>query len=190
MVTMPNKAPFAAFKSAVLLIAFFDFLAWLLVLGGVSALESVCPNACRARYGLAWFIIWFQFVLIVPALFVEFFDTASAWRSTITMLLAINTVLSILQVDKYLADKDSGNGSSRLNATIAGFIIQSIFNLLLILLSGSRTALNARYGDDRDVGVATYPSKPRAAPTQTNTSPQVTVPPNQSTYGTTAPTSV
>lgn len=57
----------------------------------------------------------------------------------------------------------------------AGFIIQSIFNLLLILLSGSRTALNARYADDRDVGVATYPSKPRAAPTPTNTAPQVTV---------------
>lgn len=62
----------------------------------------------------------FQFILIVPALFVEFFDTASAWRSTITLLLAINTVLSILQVEKFLDVKDSGNGSSRLNATIAG----------------------------------------------------------------------
>ena len=62
----------------------------------------------------------FQFILIVPALFVEFFDTASAWRLTIMMLLSINTVLSILQVEKYLNYKDAGNGSSRLNATIAG----------------------------------------------------------------------
>lgn len=56
--TMPNKAPFAAFKIAVMAIAFFDFLAWLLVLGGVSALEHVCPYNCRYNYGLAWFIIW------------------------------------------------------------------------------------------------------------------------------------
>lgn len=55
---MPNKAPYAAFKFAVVTIAFFGVLAWLLVLGGVSALEHVCPNACRSRYGLAWFIIW------------------------------------------------------------------------------------------------------------------------------------
>ena len=59
MVTMPNKAPFAIFKITVLLIAFFDFLAWLLVLGGVSALEHVCPGRCRYYYGLAWFIIWY-----------------------------------------------------------------------------------------------------------------------------------
>lgn len=192
--TMPNKAPFAAFKIAVMAIAFFDFLAWLLVLGGVSALEHVCPYNCRYNYGLAWFIIWFQFILIVPALFVEFFDRASAWRLTIMLLLAINTVLSILQVEKFLnlrnIDESGVPNGSRVNATIAGFIIQSIFNLLLILLSGSRTALNQRFAEDRDVGVATYPTKSRPAPTNTNTAPQVTVPPAQSSYGTTAPAQV
>lgn len=181
---MPNKAPFAAFKVGVVTIAFFGFLAWLLVLSGISALEAVCNGGCRSLYGLPWFIIWFQFVLIVPALFVEFFDRAAAWRSTIMMLLAINTVLSILQCDRLLNLKDSGFGSTRLNAAIAGFIIQSIFNLLLILLSGSRTAINSAYGEDRDVGVATYPAKTRQ-PAPVTQAPQVTVPPPQSTYGTT-----
>jgi hypothetical protein len=188
MAIMPNKAPFAAFKIGVVTIAFFDFLAWLLVLGGISALEAVCPFGCRAAYGLSWFIIWFQFILIVPAVFVEFFDTAAAWRSTIMMMLAINTVLSILQVEKLLNLKDT-RGSTRLNAAIAGFIIQSIFNLLLILLSGSRTAMNSAYGEDRDVGVATYPAKTRA-PAPTNDTPQVTTPPPQSTYMTTGATAV
>ena len=113
-------------------------------------------------------------MLIVPAVFVEFFDRAAAWRSTIMLLLAINTVLSILQVEKLLDRKDVAGSSSRLNAAIAGFIIQSIFNLLLILLSGSRTAMNSAYGEDRDVGVASYPAKSRA-PAPTTTAPQVTV---------------
>jgi hypothetical protein len=116
----------------------------------------------------------FQFILIVPAVFVEFFDTAAAWRSTIMMMLAINTVLSILQIEKLLNQKDLFGGNTRLNAAIAGFIIQSIFNLLLILLSGSRTAMNSAYGEDRDVGVATYPTKSRA-PAPTHESPQVTI---------------
>ena len=58
MAMMPNKAPFAAFKVAVVTVAFFAFLAWLLVLGGISALEAVCNGGCRALYGLSWFIIW------------------------------------------------------------------------------------------------------------------------------------
>ena len=37
----------------------------------------------------------------------------------------------------------------------------AIFSLLIILLSGSRAALHTRYGEDRDVGVATYPQKAR-----------------------------
>ena len=58
---------------------------------------------------------------------------------------------------------------------LSGFIIQAIFNFLLIILSGSRTALNMSYGEDRDVGVATYPAKTRpTSPVATNGSPQVT----------------
>jgi len=61
MAMMPNKAPFAAFKVGVVAIAFFGFLAWLLVLGGISALEAVCNFGCRAAYGLPWFIIWYTY---------------------------------------------------------------------------------------------------------------------------------
>ena len=58
---------------------------------------------------------------------------------------------------------------------LSGFIIQAIFNFLLIILSGSRTALNMSYGEDRDVGVATYPAKTRStSPVATNGAPQVT----------------
>jgi len=60
MAMMPNKAPFAAFKVGVITIAFFDVLAWLLVLGGISALEAVCHTGCRSSYGLPWFIIWYH----------------------------------------------------------------------------------------------------------------------------------
>ena len=50
----------------------------------------------------------------------QFLDVYAAWRQTLNILLAINTVLAILQVDRFLDLKDSGNGSSRVNATIAG----------------------------------------------------------------------
>ena len=63
-----------------------------------------------------------------------------------------------------------------LELCLLGFIIQAIFNFLLIILSGSRTALNMSYGEDRDVGVATYPAKTRpTSPVATNGAPQVTV---------------
>ena len=63
-----------------------------------------------------------------------------------------------------------------LKLCLSGFIIQAIFNFLLIILSGSRTALNMSYGEDRDVGVATYPAKTRPnSPAATNGAPQVTV---------------
>ena len=81
-------------------------------------LSETCPK-CR-----------FQFILIVPALFVEFFDRASAFREAIMLLLAINTVLSILRVEKYLDAKDNNEiqSGSRVNATIAG---QSAVRMLL-----------------------------------------------------------
>ena len=73
----------------------------------------------------------FQFILIVPALFVEFFDRASAFRGTIMLLLAINTVLSILQVEKYLDARDNNEiqRGSRVNATIAGQCESTKFSL-------------------------------------------------------------
>lgn len=71
MATTPAQTPFRLFKYGVLLITFFTFLAWLLLLGGVSALEDICSVGCRAAYGLPWFIIWFQFILIIPAILVE-----------------------------------------------------------------------------------------------------------------------
>lgn len=75
MAVTPARLPFHAFKAAVIICAFFAFLSWLLLLGGVSALEKIdygCTNGgCRRLYGLPWFIIWFQFVLIIPALVIE-----------------------------------------------------------------------------------------------------------------------
>ena len=71
MATTPSKTPFMAFKLAVLVCLFFNFLAWLLLLGGISALEEVCHGGCRAAYGLAWWIIWFQLFLLVIAVVSE-----------------------------------------------------------------------------------------------------------------------
>ena len=59
------------FKYSIALVTFFNFLAWLLVLGGISALEDVCHGGCRAAYGLPWFIIWYQFILLIPAFLIE-----------------------------------------------------------------------------------------------------------------------
>lgn len=71
MAATPAQRPFLLFKYSVLICTFFTFLAWLLLLGGISALESVCNGGCRTLYGLAWFIIWFQFVLIFLVFAVE-----------------------------------------------------------------------------------------------------------------------
>lgn len=63
-------APYAAFKYAVLVIAFFTLLAWVLLLGGISALEKT-PIGNRSTLGLPWFILWFQLLLIIAAFVVE-----------------------------------------------------------------------------------------------------------------------
>jgi hypothetical protein len=150
-------APYAAFKYAVVGITFFNLLAWFLLLGGISSLERVSIYSSRSVLGLPWFILWFQLLLIIAAFVVEFQNRHVPWRGTLNILIAINTVLAIIQTEKFFLYKDTNGSSSRLNATLAGFIILSIFNLLLIILSGSRGALEETYGENKDIGIASYP---------------------------------
>ena len=47
----------------VVLIAGGMFLGWILLLGGISAVQAQCAGNCRSLTGLTWWIVWFQFVV-------------------------------------------------------------------------------------------------------------------------------
>lgn len=51
----------------------------------------------------------------------------------------------------------NGVTRERVSEILAGFIILAIFNFLLIILSGSRGALEEAYGENKDLGIASYP---------------------------------
>ena len=38
---------------------------WLVLLGGISAVQKECGSNCRVITGLPWWILWFQFLVII-----------------------------------------------------------------------------------------------------------------------------
>ena len=50
-------------------------ISWLIALSGVSALQKICHNpgfgGCRRGLGLAWWVVWFEFLTIIITLAVQ-----------------------------------------------------------------------------------------------------------------------
>ncbi|BDA49354.1 probable cAMP-dependent protein kinase catalytic subunit alpha [Coccomyxa sp. Obi] len=115
-------------------------LAWVLLLAGTGALYGVCPEACLYYFGLSWWAVWFQFIILLASVPVGALG-ARSWKSAVLALLAANTAVAMKQADGYLSLKETdpyySSFPDRINTTIAGFTLVSIFNVLLILALGA-----------------------------------------------------
>ncbi|CAK0786099.1 hypothetical protein CVIRNUC_009312 [Coccomyxa viridis] len=116
-----------------------SLLAWLVLLAGTGALYGVCPAACIYYFGLSWWAIWFQFIILVTSIPVGLLG-ARAWKAPVLALLAINTAIAMKQTDGFLStklvDPTYAAFPGRMDTTIAGFGLVSIFNVFLILVLG------------------------------------------------------
>ncbi|CAL8464235.1 g3770 [Coccomyxa elongata] len=115
-------------------------LAWVLLLAGTGALYGVCPEACLYYFGLSWWAVWFQFIILLASVPVGALG-ARSWKSAVLALLAANTAVAMKQADGYLSLKETdpyySSFPDRINTTVAGFTLVSIFNVLLILALGA-----------------------------------------------------
>lgn len=57
--------------AVVALIAGGMFLGWILLLGGVSAVQEACDSNCRYLTGLTWWILWLQLFVYIFAVPVQ-----------------------------------------------------------------------------------------------------------------------
>ncbi|EIE24916.1 hypothetical protein COCSUDRAFT_47007 [Coccomyxa subellipsoidea C-169] len=103
------------------------------------ALNSVCLEACRYYFGLSWWTIWFEFFILLGTIPVGIMGLR-AWKPAVMALLAANTALTMIQADSWLQTKGLdpyyGLFESRCNVLISGYVLLSIFNVLLIIVLG------------------------------------------------------
>ena len=130
----------------------FAGLAWLVTLGGVSALQSECVGPCPSRTGLTWWALWWQ-ALILAATAFAFFGGAKSARVPVAIMAGLSALLAMLLADRHLADPmrrvtrysiaagSSTRTDSQYDATAAGLIMTAIVNLGLL------TCLTADWGE-------------------------------------------
>ncbi|CAL8464230.1 g3765 [Coccomyxa elongata] len=114
-------------------------ISWVVTLAGNGALNAVCLDACRYYFGLSWWTIWFEFIILLATIPVGILGMR-AWKPAVMALLATNTALTMIQTDSWLQTKGLdpyyGLYTTRDNVIIAGYILLSICNVLLILVLG------------------------------------------------------
>lgn len=137
-------------KYAPLALLAFGALAWLVTLGGVSALQAECGVGgaaadCRPKTGLSWWSLWWQAFLLLAVAGTVAAGVRSA-RVPAAVLVGLNGLLSILLADRHLSDPvrsvtrySIASGAStttdgRYDACAAGFIMTAMVNLLLVSL--------------------------------------------------------
>ncbi|KAK9919148.1 hypothetical protein WJX75_009724 [Coccomyxa subellipsoidea] len=114
-------------------------VSWILALAGNGALNAVCLDACRYYFGLSWWTIWFEFFILLATIPVGILGMR-AWKPAVMALLAANTSLTMIQTDSWLQTKGLDPYyslfDSRCNVLISGYVLLSIFNVLLIIVLG------------------------------------------------------
>ena len=61
------------------LIAGGMFLGWILLLGGISAVQAACSGNCRSLTGLTWWIVWLQLFVYIFAVPVQVCSPRVNW---------------------------------------------------------------------------------------------------------------
>jgi len=144
-IKLPTKEQ--VLKYAPLALLAFGALAWLVTLGGVSALQSECGlgGDCRPKTGLSWWSLWWQAFMLLAVAGSVAAGVKSA-RVPAAVLVGLNGLLSILLADRHLSDPvrsvtrySIASGAStttdgRYDAAAAGFIMTAMVNLLLVSL--------------------------------------------------------
>ncbi|KXN72163.1 hypothetical protein CONCODRAFT_84260 [Conidiobolus coronatus NRRL 28638] len=112
---------------------------WLISLGACAAGESIT---------LLWFIIVYQFVLIISILLNICYDTLKFYQIAITGYVSIGFVFCILAIQNVINWKGANNGntsnstSAAGTAAAAGFIFLSVVYFYWLLRFGSDSAVN------------------------------------------------
>lgn len=121
----------------------FAGFAWLVTLGGVSALQSGCVGACPQRTGLTWWALWWQAAILGGAALAIFFGAKSA-RVPVAIMAGLSALLAMLLADRHLADPlrrvtrysialgSSTRTDTKYDATAAGLIMTAVANLCLV----------------------------------------------------------
>ncbi|KAK9787478.1 hypothetical protein WJX73_008140 [Symbiochloris irregularis] len=132
--------------AVIVLIAGGMFLGWILLLGGVSAVQAACSGNCRSLTGLSWWIVWLQLFVYLFAVPVQI-GKLRILEVGVVIFLAILTTMEMYEAN-LLLNRKSGQGSiwdgiytafghdNRINATVAGHSVLAAFNVLLILFLG------------------------------------------------------
>ncbi|DBA84783.1 TPA: hypothetical protein ACH3X1_005822 [Trebouxia sp. C0004] len=170
-------------------------LSWLILLAGIAACQSQMLN--KTALGFEWWIICFEFLLVCLA--ATHLSGYHRSHAGLVALKAVNTVLCMVYANIWNkiyrqggASEDFGGlypGSAdastmlgvtpnRIDCALAGFVLLSIFNTLLLAVLG--TAPTERYNDN----VAS------ARGTQMSTTTTTTYPATNTTYPTSAATPV
>lgn len=128
------------------LAAFLALAGWVIALIGVALLQKNCNGNgvtdCSDAYGIEWWGLALELFVILACIFVAWVPALRRHRPAIVALLAISSVLAMFFIDIFRGLRRLSNGTThkRHSLAMAGFIIYTIANLLLILSLGVDTA--------------------------------------------------
>uniref|UniRef100_A0A1D1ZXF4 Uncharacterized protein n=1 Tax=Auxenochlorella protothecoides TaxID=3075 RepID=A0A1D1ZXF4_AUXPR len=133
---------------------FFLSVAWFLLLGGVGSLQSACgdsgatsllragsagylaPVTCNRFYSYVWWTVWYDFFAIILVAYLLATSRIHTLRYGAIGFLIPVTYLLMSTSDVAQALWHIGVSPSRAKVLLAGGIISSIFQVVLIVLLG------------------------------------------------------
>lgn len=171
-------------------------LSWVVLLAGVAAMQSDCgsssynsplgsvanyngPAGCDRFFNLPWWTVWYQFAVLLFVV-VGVFGAPRRTKVAMVGLLCPVLVLLMLTADTFLYYNyiPDAQGLSRTRTTVAGAIISSVADFLLIIVIGLFSENDEDGGGDVESPYATgksaaaqgypggtaYPTGPGTAP--------------------------
>lgn len=159
---------------AIWIVIALAFCSWVVWLAGLASVQKFCNSiqngtgGCNHLYQFWWWVLAFELVSLLGLAATLVLGRLRSTRVMWTGLLAVLSVLKINGSDLFLFQgyNSIGQFHTRLNVTAAGFIMSSIFNLLLLIM----VALNPQPADDQAVSdSAVHATKTRTVPVSTGT---------------------
>eukprot|EP01025_Chloroclados_australasicus_P023332 TRINITY_DN2368_c0_g4_i1.p2 TRINITY_DN2368_c0_g4~~TRINITY_DN2368_c0_g4_i1.p2 ORF type:complete len:298 (+),score=35.80 TRINITY_DN2368_c0_g4_i1:128-895(+) len=128
-------------NAAVLVLKIFmtviAFIFWVIAIAGVGAAHNKCKDlaeGCDNRLRLDWFLLTFEFVLLLGMALSSFvFHTLYTCQSLFMILFGILSVLGIVKADEAITYADVFN-ESQARARAAGWVLLTLVNLVFAML--------------------------------------------------------